>query len=98
MEPAWPLSQPQLPWQSSGAHRSAKTNTSELSKQLSGQSLGGRAQFLGPPEGVRTLPSTDRGDVLIAVSKAQRLQEGILPGGNISLVAGPQGQVYEETW
>lgn len=95
---AWPLSRPQLPWQSSAAHTSAKTNSSGLSKELSGQSLVGWAEFLGPPEGTRTLLTAERGSVLIAVSEAQRLQEGILSGGNIRLVAGPEGQEYEEAW
>lgn len=68
-------------------------------KQLSGQSLGGWAQFLGPLEGARTLlPTAERGNVLIAVSKAQHLQEGIVSCGDINLVAGPQGQEYEKAW
>lgn len=64
------LSQPQLLWQSSAAHRSAKTNSSGLSKQLSGQSLVDWAQFLGPPKGTRALLTAERADILIAVSKA----------------------------
>lgn len=71
---AWPLSlslsQPQLLWQSSAAHRSAKTNSSGLSKQLSGQNLADWAQFLGPPKGTRALLTAERADILIAVSKA----------------------------
>lgn len=68
--PGLSLSQPQLLWQSSAAHRSAKTNSSGLSKQLSGQSLVDWAQFLGPPKGTRAPLTAERGDILIAVSKA----------------------------
>lgn len=74
-----------------------RQTASGLSKQLSGQSLIGWAQFLGPPEGTRTLLTAERGNVLITVSKARHLQEGILSSGNASLVASPERQEYEET-